>query len=88
MEDSDKEILEQIFDYFNLITQQWRMASDKHTSKPELILRIKAGKEAIDKEFEEEEIRSVEVPSHLTKKLSKNLLMQKEQQVNQVVSAF
>ena len=64
------------------------MAQDKYTPDADFVQSLKVGREALDKEFQQEEIKAVDIPSHLTKKLSQSLLLQKEKAVNQVVAQF
>lgn len=50
------------------------MAQDKYTADKDFMASLKAEKDKMDKEFEDEELASVKVPSHLTKELSESLL--------------
>ena len=61
---------------------------DKYSADKEFMTNLKAEKDAMDKEFEDEELKQVKVPAHLTKELSENLLKQKENAVNKVVQEF
>lgn len=50
--------------------------------------KLKDGREKIDKQYDEEELKAMPVPKKLTRQMSMDLLKQKEQTVNQCVEAY
>ena len=58
-----------MFDYFNLITFEYRRNLDHHTSDMEYTRGIKEQYKLIDKQMEEEELAE-QIPEDLTKEVA------------------
>jgi hypothetical protein len=72
-----------VFDYFNIITKEYEIASEKYRADPDYTAAVQKIKDDVDNEFVAKKFE--ELPAGLTKEKTEEIIKKKQELVNEIL---